>query len=124
MSKHILWVSAVFVALGGCDEALLDANERAIDDEQLVDDERAIDDPGRTPPGEQEADEFTSPSAKDPCSDQYINHSAAFHACGTCPEGRVVDIMQQVCFGSGAWCPEECGPWEPYPYGPNCTPCD
>ncbi|MFY0537763.1 hypothetical protein [Nannocystis pusilla] len=126
MTKKMLAGLGVMVfslAIGGCDEASLVAEEEArIDAEELAvaEDEEAerqlsVDD------GLEDLAAPVEPAA-DPCSDQYMEYSHAFHACGTCANGRVNNIMKRTCFGTGAWCPKECTGWEAHIS--TCVPCE
>ncbi|WP_267681102.1 hypothetical protein [Nannocystis sp. SCPEA4] len=109
------------LAIGGCDEEALLAEEAALADRDEASDEDEDAEPRISI--DPELDDLAAPvrPAADDCSDQYIEHSFAYHACGTCPNGRVNNIMKRTCWGTGAWCPKECGSWEPY-YSP-CVPC-
>ncbi|PCC70497.1 hypothetical protein SAMN02745121_06584 [Nannocystis exedens] len=113
-------------AIGGCDEASLAAEEEALVNAEARAVAEDAEDEGaeRQVSVDEELEDLAAPvePAADPCSDQYMEYSHAFHACGTCPNGRVNNIMKRTCWGTGAWCPKECTGWEAH-YSP-CVPCD
>ncbi|MCY1011681.1 hypothetical protein OV079_40195 [Nannocystis pusilla] len=126
MTKKMLAGLGVMVfslAIGGCDEASfvaeeearIDAEELAVAEDEAEERQNSVDDGPR---------DLAAPvrPAEDPCSDQYMEYSHAFHACGTCSNGRVNNIMKRTCFGTGAWCPKECTGWEPHIS--TCVPCE
>ena len=126
MTKKMLAGLGVMVfslAIGGCDEASLAAEEEArIDAEELAGAEDEA--PERQLSVDDGLEDLAAPvePAADPCSDQYMEYSNAFHACGTCTNGRVNNIMKRTCFGTGAWCPKECTGWEAHIS--TCVPCE
>ncbi|MCY0991689.1 hypothetical protein OV203_31390 [Nannocystis sp. ILAH1] len=118
-----LGVMMFSLAIGGCDEASLVAEEEArIDPEELAGAEEEA--PERQLSVDDGLEDLAAPvePAADPCSDQYMEYSHAFHACGTCANGRVNNIMKRTCFGTGAWCPKECTGWEAHIS--TCVPCE